>query len=224
MTYSWLTLQKQVLQNGFYKPEVFPLNSDNRSAEKVYFGTFCVWFVNVCICAKFICEAKSSITFLPVSYRKCIKTVCASLGFPLQMLFNLQNKQIDKNTKECLVLRKNCSSDNKCLRCTSCLRITLVFLSCFISIKMCIFYTPVYPLQSCLCTCLYVCKCARVYFCPPWRCIIFSRPPFFCCGSSSDNQWCSSFSGLSCGPSSSDQGPGSAEDSPERRDHRSGPT
>lgn len=71
-----------------------------------------------------------------------------------------------------------------------------------------IFYHPV-------CVCVY--KCACVYFSCPWRYIIFSQPPFFRCCSSSDNQWCSSFSGLSCGPSSSDQGPSSAEDNPMQR-------
>ncbi len=68
------------------------------------------------------------------------------------------------------------------------------------------------PLPSRVCVCMCVCAC--MYFCSPWRCIIFSQPPFFRCRSSSDNQWCSSFSGLSCGPSSSDQGPSSAEDNP----------
>lgn len=66
-----------------------------------------------------------------------------------------------------------------------------------------------------LCMCVArMCLCACMYFCSPWRCIIFRQPPFFRCHSSSDNQQCSSFSGLSCGPSSSDQGPSSAEDNP----------
>lgn len=96
----------------------------------------------------------------------------------------------------------------------------LVFLCCFISPQtasyhtkycmhllyiVCILYAPVIP-------CVCVCVCACMYFCSPWRYIIFSQPPFFHCHSSSDNQRCSSFSGLSCGPTSSDQGPRSAED------------